>query len=141
MRNAGAARLSELVKKREFLVGICAALAGSLVVAFLSFDRSFFTFSTETDYIARNLREAERLRNGEAMLLQFHPPLYSIVLAFVQFLFRDWFTTGLFVSWISSSVVLAASFAFFHRLFGRAAAFVPGSTRGSPAGVGVRRSA
>lgn len=133
MRKPSMGKLFDFVKEREILFGCCAALAGSLVVAFFSLDRTFFTFSTETDYIARNLREAQRFWNGEAMLLQFHPPFYSIVLAFVQTVFRNWFATGLVVSWISSTVVLITSFLFFYHLAGRSAAW------GSLAGLATSR--
>jgi len=111
------------IGNKERIAGYVAAFLGSLLIAYLSSGRTYFTFSTETDYIARNLAEAQRFLRGEPLLLQFHPPLYSIVLALMDGIFRDWFTTGLFVSWLSSTIVLVTSFGFFYRLGDRYAAW------------------
>jgi hypothetical protein len=109
--------------EKELIAGCCAALLASILVAFLAFSRNYFTYSTETDYIARNLTDALRLLKGEPMLLEFHPPFYSIILASFHGLFRDWFTTGLFVSCLSSAIVLITSFVFFYHFGGRYAAW------------------
>lgn len=109
--------------EKELIAGCGAALLASFLVAFLAFNRSYFTYSTETDYIARNLPDAQRLLRGEPMLLEFHPPFYSIMLAAFHGLFRDWFTTGLVLSWLSGAIVLITSFALFFRIGGRYAAW------------------
>jgi hypothetical protein len=109
--------------KKDLIIGYSTAFIASFVVAYLSFDRSYFTFSTETDFIARNLVEAQRFLKGEPLLLEFHPPFYSIILALFYYVTRDWLTAGLVVSWMSSAVVLMTSFGMFHRIGGRFAAW------------------
>jgi len=116
-------KLNNFFKEKELAVGCCAALLGSMMVAYFSIGRKYFTFSTEVDYIARHLMDAQRLLNGEPLLLHFHPPFYSIILAPFQIIFQDWFTTGLVVSWISSTIVMVTSFIFFYHLGGRYAAW------------------
>jgi hypothetical protein len=111
------------LSKRELKYGCLVVLLSSLIFAVLALNRSFFTFGSETDYLARNIVEAQRLLDGKPLHLLFHPPFYSFVLALCQALFRDWFTTGLIVSWTSSIVVLVTSFVFFYHLGGRYAAW------------------
>ncbi len=84
----------------------------------LSLQRSYFGFGTETDYLGGFLPEAQRVLNGEPLRLDFHPPLYSILLAFVQTIAQDWLKTGLFVSLISSILALILNALFFNQLIG-----------------------
>jgi hypothetical protein len=111
------------LEKKDKLIGLCGVLLGAGIIAFLSINRHYFTYGTETDYLGGFIKEAQRILDGKPLLLKFHPPLYSAVLAFVQSLFHDWFLTGLLLSWISGAIVLGMSFIFFFQLGGRYAAW------------------
>jgi hypothetical protein len=93
------------------------------MIATLSFTRNYFNYGTETDFLGGFVSEAERVLNGDPLHLDFHPPLYPVLLACVKTLFSDWFLTGLTISFFCSLVVLAVSFLFFHKLYGGYAAW------------------
>lgn len=102
--------------RKIILPGIAASCF--LLVSLLSFKRSYFGFGTETDYLGAFVPEAQRVIAGEPLLLEFHPPLYSMCLALVQTLMQDWLRTGLLVSLAASAVALVTNFLFFYRLLG-----------------------
>jgi hypothetical protein len=110
-------------QKKRLIIGCLAVLFCSLFTAILALNREFFTFGTETDYLARDTLDALRLLDGMPMKLSFHPPFYIIVLAAMRVWLKDWFATGLIVSWFSSVVVLITNFLFFYKLAGRFAAW------------------
>jgi Dolichyl-phosphate-mannose-protein mannosyltransferase len=109
--------------KSPLVLGCIGVAIGALVLAFISMGRNFFTFGTETDFLARNIAEAIRAEQAMPLLIQFHPPFYSLVLAFFKTGFSDWFTIGLLISWLSSAVVFLTSFMFYYYLAGRFAAW------------------
>jgi len=115
--------MGNLIKRNEVAFGVLVALLGSIIIALFSMGRTFFTFATETDYIARLIVEAQRLLSGKPFFLQFHPPFYSIVLAMIYLILNDWFSTGLILSYVSSVAVLVSNFVFFYCLAGRYAAW------------------
>lgn len=102
---------------RKFILPGVTALC-FLLISLLSLKRSYFGFGTETDYLGAFLPEAQRVIAGEPLLLEFHPPLYSMCLALVQTLTQDWLRTGLLVSLVASAVALITNFLFFYRLLG-----------------------
>lgn len=103
-------------KERWVLWGAIASCF--LFITLLSLQRNYFGFGTETDYLGGFLPEAQRVLAGEPLRLDFHPPLYSILLAFIQTIAQDWLKTGLFVSLISSISVLILNALFFNQLIG-----------------------
>lgn len=107
-----------MTRIEKYAAGGALALAG-IMIGILGFNRTFFTFGTETDYLWGFMPEAQRLLEGRPLRLEFHPPLYPIVLALVQTLTGNWLTTGLLISLLSSLSVLGSSFLFFYWLCGR----------------------
>ena len=93
------------------------------IIAFLATQRDFFTFATETDYLGGFIHEAQRILQGLPLHLEFHPPFYAAAISVVYLLARDWFTTGLVVSWLSAVVVLISTFLLFRRLLSSGAAW------------------
>ncbi|MGB3209627.1 MAG: glycosyltransferase family 39 protein [Desulforhopalus sp.] len=85
----------------------------------LGLNRSFLTYATETDFLGGFLPEAERLLAGKPLLLEFHPPFYSIVLAGTQTLIGNWFKTGIILSLASCLIVLVSNFYLFEKSCGR----------------------
>lgn len=106
------------MKRRENLILLCVTALCFLLISFLSFQRSYFGFGTETDYLGGFLPEAQRIIQREPLLLEFHPPLYSIFLALVQTMTQEWLRTGLLISLAASAVALVTNFWFFYRLLG-----------------------
>jgi len=105
------------------MLGLLGVSAASIWLAVVSHGRLFFTFGTETDFLARNIAEAIRFLEKMPLLVQFHPPFYSMVLAGMKIFISDWFRIGLLVSWLSSTAVLLTSYLFFYRVAGPYAAF------------------
>lgn len=105
--------------RKEHISALVVVILGTLFVSFLDLNREYFAFGTETDYLGSFMPEAQRFLGGDPLLLETHPPLYSIVVAVVQIVVGDWFTTGLLLSAISSAIVLGTSFLFFRLLCGR----------------------
>ncbi|MBI4358865.1 MAG: glycosyltransferase family 39 protein [Candidatus Omnitrophica bacterium] len=93
-------------------------LALSLSVTFLAIGRKFFLGNVESDYLGNFIPEAERFLRGEPLLVEFHPPLYAIAIGLVHHVFRDWFQTGLFLSWASSLASIVFIFLFFRYVSG-----------------------
>ncbi|MGD1857149.1 MAG: ArnT family glycosyltransferase [Leptolyngbyaceae cyanobacterium] len=107
-------------QKRILLVVMLLCIA---FISLFSFNRSYIGFGTETDYLGGFVPEARRFLRGDSLLLEFHPPLYSMVVALVQTIVQEWFRAGLLVSLISSAIVLIANFFFFYNLLGIYAAW------------------
>jgi 4-amino-4-deoxy-L-arabinose transferase-like glycosyltransferase len=92
------------------------------LMALIGLDRAYIGHH-ENDFVKFFIPEALRLLAGEPLLSRWHPPLYAIVLAGAYRLCGDWLVAGVLLSLASSVVVLAASYALFARLAGRAAAW------------------
>lgn len=107
------------MRKTEKFIALFLIVCSGLYIGFLAFNRSFFTFSTETDYLSNFVPEAQRLLEGKPLLLKYHPPFYSIILALFQIFTKDWLTTGLIVSLLSGILALATNFIFFYQLCGQ----------------------
>ncbi len=103
--------------------GLAAAVAAVAFIGGLALTREFFTYGTETDYLSSFVPEAQRLLQGESLQLDFHPPMYVIVIAAVQFVVRNWFATGVGLSVVAAGIVVFSQFVFFDRLTGRAGAW------------------
>jgi hypothetical protein len=100
--------------------GWAAGVASAIWFAALASGREFGTYARETDFYWTFVPEAERLLSGEALALQYHPPLYALVLAAVRLLApdSDWLALGLAVSVVSAALVLPAAVSVFSRLTG-----------------------
>lgn len=85
--------------------------------------RTYLNDRTESDYVGGFVPEAQRILDGLPPLVRFHPPFYALVLAGVQAVVRDWFASGLLLSWASAVVAVVASFVAFDRVAGRASAW------------------
>ncbi|MEA3437228.1 MAG: glycosyltransferase family 39 protein, partial [Thermodesulfobacteriota bacterium] len=106
------------MQRQEKIIFIIALVSCGILVSILGFNRNYFTFATETDFLGAFMPEAKRLLHGESLQLDFHPPLYSFFLAGFNFFLNDWFNTGLFVSLLSCLIVLWANFFLFYHLCG-----------------------
>ena len=95
--------------------------AAAALIGVMSFNRPYFNFGTETDYMALFIPEAERIRAGLPLQLAFHPPGYSFVIALVQSFTHDWFLTGRVVTFVSTIVAMGLSYLLFRLLIGPAA--------------------
>lgn len=105
---------------------VCGLIVAAAVVALLAYQRRFFAYGTESDFLWAYKVLAERFLAGQPLHLWSYPgqpPGYSLVLACVYRVLGDWFAAGLLLSVASSIAVMAASFVFFHRLLGPAAAW------------------
>ena len=103
------------------LVALALVSGLTVVVFILSQSRSVLSFGVETDFLDLFVPEASRFLSGTPMTLAFHPPLYSIVIGYVQSVTHDWFSTGRVVSLISAASVMISSYYFFSIAFSRAA--------------------
>lgn len=112
----------QVATNERYCLFAATALFG-LAIAALAADRTYFTFGVETDYVSTFLPEAQRFQQGGPLQLNYHPPLYSIVVALIQPMVGDWLATGLIVSWFSSLIALVSSFLLLYRLGGRYAAW------------------
>lgn len=81
--------------------------------------RSYFNYATETDLLNTYAPEARRILAGLPLTIEYHPPVYSLVLAAVLFVIPDLFTAGLVISCLSSSLALGINFKTYQILFGR----------------------
>jgi 4-amino-4-deoxy-L-arabinose transferase-like glycosyltransferase len=81
------------------------------------------TFEVESDLLWQFMPDAERLLRGEPLVIQHHPPLYSIALALLNAVVGDWFTAGRIISVVCTVLAFLFTFWFFQRLLGRAAAW------------------
>ena len=111
------------VRRNADRVALSVLLTFTVVVVLLAFTRDFMTYGTETDFLGGFVPEAKRLLKGEALKLEYHPPLYSMVIAMVWTVIRDWFSTGLIVSILSGISLMAISFLIFRRVSNVAGAF------------------
>ena len=112
-----------IIGRKDKILAVIAILFFSLFISYLALDRTFLTFISETDYLGGYIPEAKRLLNGQSLMLKFHPPFYSIILAGTNLVVQDWFTSGLLISFISSIVVLGFSFILFYSIGGKWAAW------------------
>ena len=92
-------------------------------IIFTTTERTFFQYNTETDYLSLFVPEANQVLSGQPLELAFHPPLYSLLVALVQFVTGDWMVTGLAISVLSAAVALTCAFVFFGDICGRHAAW------------------
>ena len=97
-------------------------LGFGLVLAVFGFNREVYNYGTETDYLGGFIHEASRLLRGEPLSVRFHPPFYSVTIALVYSVVRDWLTTGLIVSLAASIATLTVSLAFLRKILGTGAA-------------------
>lgn len=104
------------------VLSLVSLLLLSAAVTWLALDRTFFLGGVEADYLGTFVVEAKRFLEGKPLLLKFHLPLYSILIAALNSLIKDWFFTGLLVSWVSNLSGLILCFLFFKRLSGEWAA-------------------
>lgn len=109
------------MSKRESVLLSAVIIFWVMVTAYISLNRSYFGFGTETDFLGGFIDEAQRLLLGEPLSLAFHPPFYAGVLALFQFFLDDWFLSGRVISLVSYSLSLISSFFFFRLLCGNAA--------------------
>lgn len=93
------------------------------LIFLISSGKEFFQYDAETDYLGIFVPEAMQALNGDPLELRFHPPLYPLVLALVQFFVGDWLVAGLTISFLSAFVVLTCAFVFFSDICGRYAAW------------------
>ncbi|MEM9906482.1 MAG: glycosyltransferase family 39 protein [Cyanobacteria bacterium P01_D01_bin.44] len=111
------------MKRKEKLVFLCTMALCIVFISLVSLSRNYLGFGTETDYIGGFVPEAQRLMRGEPLLLEFHPPLYPMMLALVQIFTQDWFRTGVLISLVASTIALSTNFLFFYHLLGIYAAW------------------
>jgi 4-amino-4-deoxy-L-arabinose transferase-like glycosyltransferase len=107
--------------RRERAWALLALLVFCGVLAALALSRAYFDYGTETDYLGGFVPEAERVLSSAPLTLEWHPPLYPLVLAPAQIATGDWLVTGLTVSCLSAIAAIVCSFLFFYRLAGRGA--------------------
>ncbi|MCI0620392.1 MAG: glycosyltransferase family 39 protein, partial [Acidobacteria bacterium] len=110
---------------------LCLALAVVLFVSgvgFVSFQRQYFNYGTETDFLGGFLPEAQRFLNADPLELPAHPPAYPITVALLSLVIGDWGITGRLISLAAAAVVLVCAYFVFLPLGGRLVAW--GATLG-----------
>ncbi len=88
------------------------------VLAILCFQRPTINYGIETDFLGGFMYEAIRFLNGEPLVLAYHPPLYSMAIATLYLIFKDWVTAGMILSLFSSGLVLTAAYHVLKSTFG-----------------------
>lgn len=109
--------------RREVLALGAGVLVVAALVTYLALGREHAFYDTETDFLGAFMPEAVRLLEGEALAIEYHPPMYSAVLATVYTLVGDWFAAGLLLSWLSACLTLGLCVALFGFLGGTPAAW------------------
>jgi len=109
----------KILERPELVISIAIGLALLLSTGLISANREFHNFGTETDFILRFVAEAQKIRSGDPLGMEFHPPLYAFALSAIELLFGDWFQAGRFISWLSVLVVLYSTFVLSSEVFGR----------------------
>jgi hypothetical protein len=94
----------------------------TLIPAFLATQRSYFGYGTETDFLGNFVLEAERLLEGKALIVAFHPPLYPAVIALAGSMFDDWLPAALLVSVVAAGTGAWAAFWLVRHLLGSSVA-------------------
>jgi 4-amino-4-deoxy-L-arabinose transferase-like glycosyltransferase len=84
-----------------------------------SIHRQLGAYGVETDFYGGFVPEAKRVLAGESLHMEWHPPLYSFLLAGVFMLLGDWFRSGLLISVISAVLAVGAVHSVFRDLYGR----------------------
>lgn len=109
-------------KTRKFLPLLA---FGALAVILVVYDsgRTYYTDNTELDFLYRFMPEARRVLHLARLKVSYHPPLYPFCLAAVKCFVSTWMTAGLILSGLAGVAGAAASFYYFDRLVGRAAAW------------------
>jgi hypothetical protein len=102
------------------LLPLIAALVFAALLS-LSLQRTAFNYGNETDFLGGFVPEATRFLAGGPLAVDYHPPLYPIVLAVVYSGLGDWLRAGLVISLLSGFVALFASFRLFDLAHGRGA--------------------
>lgn len=105
--------------KPNGLIGPLAIAISVTLVIILSLNRDYLTYGTETDFLGGFLPEAQRIINGEALNITFHPPFYSLTVAIAYLVFSDWFFAGRIISIIAGILVIVSSYLLFNNLGNR----------------------
>ena len=100
------------------LLGSLAVVVCLAAIAWISVNREYFNIWTETDFLGAFLPDAQRFQRNEGMLLEYHPPAYSIVVGALEYIVGDWLTTGLLISWVAAAITLTTSYVLYRRLGG-----------------------
>ena len=87
-------------------VALLLIVVASILIIFLSDQRTLAGYGTETDFIASMVSEATRLENGTPLQSEFHPPGFIFVMAAVHKATGDWFVTGKIISAVSAMATL-----------------------------------
>jgi 4-amino-4-deoxy-L-arabinose transferase-like glycosyltransferase len=107
--------------RREKTLALLALAAFCAVLAALALGRTYFDYGTETDYVGSFVPEAERVLASLPLTLEWHPPLYPLLLAPAQMAMGNWLVTGVAISYVSAIAAIVCSFLFFRRIAGRGA--------------------
>ena len=107
--------------RKANLLALSSFLLFAIAICALAFSRSFMILGTETDYLGGFVPDAERFLRGEPLQLPYHPPLYPLVIAPIWLVVRNWFTTGLVVSVVSSIGLLGVSYLLCKKVWSTAA--------------------
>ncbi|MEX2530706.1 MAG: glycosyltransferase family 39 protein [Gemmatimonadota bacterium] len=109
--------------RNERIIAVVAWVGFAVVLAILAFSRAYPGMRTETDLLGPFLRDALQFQRGEALGVEFQPPLYPALLALGHLIYPDWFRVGLGISWLSMVASVGIGFAFFRKLYGPASAW------------------
>ena len=107
-------------RRKQLLPPLIAALAFAILLS-LSFQRTALNYGNETDFLGGFVPEAMLFLAGGPLAVEYHPPLYPIVLAAVYSAVGDWMRAGLIISLLSGFVAVFASFRMFDLAYGRSA--------------------
>lgn len=92
------------------------------VLVIVSLGRGVFNYNTETDFLGGFVPEAMRFLEGDALRIDFHPPLYPMSIALVYAALGDWFASGIALSLLASLAVMAMSLVYLRTSLGEGAA-------------------
>jgi 4-amino-4-deoxy-L-arabinose transferase-like glycosyltransferase len=82
------------------------------------------TYGAETDFLWVYVPAAKNFLHGFLTIDPFRGPIYPIILGLVNLIFNDFFHSGIFISNISSSLVLFFTFSLIKEIFGARFALV-----------------
>lgn len=103
---------------REVALAALAVLLTTVFLAVLAVGRVYFTFGVETDYLGLLIPEAERVLEQRPLLVQYHPPLYPLVMALGWVVVANWWIIGILISLAAAAATAMASFLLFRTLDG-----------------------
>ncbi|MBI3550767.1 MAG: glycosyltransferase family 39 protein [Elusimicrobia bacterium] len=101
-----------------WLIAAVPALAGGALIAAFALNRRFLAYGVETDFLWRFVPEAERFLRGQPLLLDTHPPLYSLAIAALHRLGAGWEKGAFLLSFASAVALLAASWSLWKKSLG-----------------------